>query len=80
MSSRAGHDTDSCQDDVCITCSDVAVRATVTKLLAGGLALVDAGAGVGEEVSVALVSTKVGDVLLIHAKEALAVLESAEPS
>ena len=69
----------SCQDDVCITCSDVAVRATVTELLAGGLALVDAGAGV-EEVSVALVSTQVGDVVLIHAKEALAVVESVTPS
>jgi hydrogenase expression/formation protein HypC len=68
-----------CQDDVCITCRDVAVRATVTQLLADGLALVDAGAG-DEEVSVALVATQVGDVLLIHAKEALAVLESAASS
>jgi hydrogenase expression/formation protein HypC len=68
-----------CHDDVCITCSDVAVRATVTRLLAGGLALVDGGAG-EEEVSVALVPAQVGDVLLIHAKEALAVLESATPS
>ena len=68
-----------CQNDVCITCADVAVRAKVTQLLAGGLALVDAGAG-EEEVSVALVPAQVGDVLLIHAKEALAVLESATPS
>ena len=74
---RKPHTT--CHDDMCITCSDVAVRATVTQLLAGGLALVDAGAG-EEEVSVALVPAQVGDVLLIHAKEALAVLQSATSS
>lgn len=77
--SDQGQYSSSCHDDVCITCSDTAVRATVTQLLAGGLALVDAGAG-EEEVSVALVHAQVGDVLLIHAKEALAVLESATPS
>ena len=74
-----GQHPGSCQEDVCITCADVAVRATVTQLLAGGLALVDAGAG-EEEVSVALVPAQVGDVLLIHAKEALAVLQSATSS
>jgi hydrogenase maturation factor len=68
-----------CQEDVCLTCGDVAVPARVTRLLAHGLALVDAGAG-EEEVSVALVTAQVGDVVLIHAKEALAVLESAAPA
>ena len=69
-------DATGCWEDVCITCSDAAVQAKVTRVLAGGLALVDAGAG-EEEVSVALVTVREGDVLLIHAKEALAVLESA---
>jgi hydrogenase expression/formation protein HypC len=68
-----------CQEDVCITCSDLAVQATVTQLLADGMALVDVAAG-EEEVSVALVHARVGDVLLIHAKEALAVLGPATPS
>ena len=69
-------DTTDCREAVCITCSDAAVRAKVTQVLADGLALVDAGAG-EEEVSVALVTAREGDVLLIHAKEALAVLEPA---
>jgi hydrogenase maturation factor len=68
-----------CDEDVCITCGDVAVRARVTQLLAGEMALVDAGAG-AEEVSVALVTARVGDVLLVHAKEALAIIESEASS
>jgi hydrogenase maturation factor len=62
-----------CHGDVCITCSDVAVEVTVVSLLPGGLALVDTGQGV-EEVSVALVSATVGDAILVHAKEAIAVV------
>jgi hydrogenase expression/formation protein HypC len=62
-----------CHDDVCITCSDSAVQVTVVELLGGGLALVDAGQGT-EEVSVALVSAAVGDTVLVHAKEAIAVV------
>ena len=46
-----------CQEDLCLTCGDVAVPARVTRLLADGLALVDAGAG-EEEVSVALVTAQ----------------------
>jgi hydrogenase expression/formation protein HypC len=62
-----------CHDDVCITCSDTAVEVRVVELLDDGLALVDTGAGT-EEVSVALVSAVVGDVILVHAKEAIAVV------
>jgi hydrogenase expression/formation protein HypC len=62
-----------CHGDVCITCSDAAVEVTVVSLLPGGLALVDTGRGV-EEVSVALVSAAVGDTILVHAKEAIAVV------
>jgi hydrogenase expression/formation protein HypC len=62
-----------CHDDVCITCSDTAVEVRVVELLDDGLALVDTGAGT-EEVSVALVSALVGDMILVHAKEAIAVV------
>ncbi len=62
-----------CHDDVCITCSDTAVPVTVLRLLDDGLALVETGQGT-EEVSVALVTAAVGDTILVHAKEAIAVV------
>jgi hydrogenase expression/formation protein HypC len=62
-----------CHDDVCITCSDTAVTVTVVRLLDDGLAIVDTGRG-EEEVSVALVPAAVGDTILVHAKEAIAVV------
>ena len=62
-----------CPDEVCITCSDTAVPVTVVQLLEDGLAMVDTGQGT-EEVSVALVPAKVGDTILVHAKEAIAVV------
>jgi hydrogenase expression/formation protein HypC len=62
-----------CHDDVCITCSDTAVAVTIIELLADEMALVDTGAG-QEEVSVALVSAGVGDTILVHAREAIAVV------
>jgi hydrogenase expression/formation protein HypC len=62
-----------CHDEVCITCSDTAVPVTVVRLLDDGLAIVDTGQG-EEEVSVALVSAGVGDTILVHAREAIAVV------
>ena len=62
-----------CIGDVCITCSDTAVTVTVVRLLDDGLAIVDTGRG-EEEVSVALVPAAVGDTILVHAKEAIAVV------
>jgi hydrogenase expression/formation protein HypC len=62
-----------CHDDVCITCSDEAVPVRVVRLLGGELAEVDTGQTL-EEVSVALVEAAVGDTVLVHAKEAIAVL------
>ena len=62
-----------CHDEVCITCSDTAVPVTVVRLLDDGLAIVDTGKG-EEEVSVALVSAGVGDTILVHASEAIAVV------
>ena len=62
-----------CHDEVCITCSDQAVAVTVVRLLDDDLAIVDTGAG-QEEVSVALVAAGIGDTILVHAGEAIAVL------
>jgi hydrogenase expression/formation protein HypC len=62
-----------CHDEVCITCSDTAVAVTIARLLPDGLAVVDTEAG-QEEVSIALVSAGVGDTILVHAGEAIAVV------
>ena len=62
-----------CYGDICITCSDTAVEVTIVRLLADGLAVVNTGQG-EEEVSVALVQARVGDTILVHAKEAIAVV------
>jgi len=62
-----------CHDEVCITCSDTAVPVTIVRLLDDALAIVDTGQG-EEEVSVALVSAGVGDTILVHAREAIAVV------
>jgi hydrogenase expression/formation protein HypC len=61
-----------CEGEVCITCSDQAVPVRITELRADDLALVDTEAGTSEEISVALVDARVGDVVLVHAKEAIA--------
>lgn len=66
-----------CINDVCITCSDQAVEVTVVRLLEDEMALVDTGAG-EETVSVALVSAGVGDTILVHAREAIAVVGAHE--
>jgi len=62
-----------CSGDVCITCSDTAVQVTVVRLLEDEMAVVEGGAG-EETVSVALVSADVGDTILVHAREAIAVV------
>ena len=62
-----------CSGEVCITCSDTAVQVTVVRLLEDAMAVVDTGAG-QETVSVALVSAGVGDTILVHAREAIAVI------
>jgi hydrogenase expression/formation protein HypC len=65
-----------CYGDVCITCSDEAVEVRVVQLLEADLAMVDTGLSM-EEVSVALVDAAVGDTILVHAKEAIAVVGGA---
>ena len=62
-----------CPGDVCITCSDTAVQVQVVRLLEDEMAVVETGAG-EETVSVALVSARVGDTILVHAREAIAVV------
>jgi len=62
-----------CSGDVCITCSDTAVQVTVVRLLEDAMAVVDTGAG-QETVGVARVSAGVGDTILVHAREAIAVI------
>ncbi len=76
---RDGHggplpsDSTHCTDEVCVTCADVAVAVTIVELLDDGMALVDTSAG-QEEVSVALVRAGLGDTVLVHAGEAIAVV------
>lgn len=65
-----------CRDDVCITCSDIAVPVRIRSVLAGALAIVETAAG-PEEISIALVEARPGDLVLVHAKEALTVVERA---
>ena len=60
-------------DEHCITCGDIAVEVRVVRLLPDALAVVDTGAG-EETVSVALVTAGVGDTILVHAREAIAVV------
>jgi hydrogenase expression/formation protein HypC len=64
---------ENCSGDSCITCSDIAVQVTVLRLLADEMAVVSTGAG-EETVSVALVTAGVGDTILVHASEAIAVI------
>jgi len=68
-----------CIGDVCITCSDTAVEVRVLRLLEDQMAVVDTGQG-EETVSVALVSAGVGDTILVHAREAIAVVGTRAPS
>ena|SRR5437870_3156103 len=64
-----------CYGDVCITCSDEAIPVTIVELLDDDLASVDTGQSL-EVVSVALVDAEVGDTILVHAKEAIAVVRA----
>ena len=76
MSQRAAPPGGACHDEVCVTCSDAAVAVTIVRLLDDDLAVVDTGGG-EEEVSVAFVDAGVGDTILVHAREAIAVTGSS---
>jgi hydrogenase expression/formation protein HypC len=62
-----------CSGESCVTCSDAAVAGPVLELLEGGLAIVAVGSH-ELEVSVALVTAGVGDTVVVHAGEAIAVV------
>ncbi|MDP9870140.1 MULTISPECIES: HypC/HybG/HupF family hydrogenase formation chaperone [Streptosporangium] len=66
-----------CPAGTCLTCSDEAVPMTVVRLMDPDLAVARTGA-VTEEVSVALVDAAVGDTVLVHAKEAIAVIAKGD--
>jgi len=74
VTDRQGPMVPQCVDDACLTCSDTAVPARIVNLLDDGMAIVDA-LGAREEVSVALVNAEVGDTVLVHAGEAIAVMK-----
>jgi hydrogenase expression/formation protein HypC len=73
-----GPEASECTNEICITCSDMAVEVTVVRLLEDQMAVVDTGQG-EETVSVALVSAGVGDTILVHAREAIAVVGARTP-
>ncbi|MEU6714503.1 HypC/HybG/HupF family hydrogenase formation chaperone [Nonomuraea sp. NPDC046802] len=58
----------------CVTCGDVAVPVRVAALLPDAMARAETCSGT-EEISVALVDVRVGDTVLVHAGEAIAVVE-----
>lgn len=64
-------------DAACVTCADAASPARVRRLLDGDLAVVETATG-PEEVSVALVAAEPGDVVLVHAGEAIAVRRAGD--
>ena len=70
---ESGPEASQCGEGVCITCSDTAVQVKVVRLLADQMAVIDTGAG-EETVSVSLVTAGVGDTILVHAREAIAVV------
>lgn len=51
------------------------MQVTVVRLLDDDLAIVATGQG-EEEVSIALVPARAGDIILVHAREAIAVVRS----
>ena len=70
---EGGPEASECAGEICITCSDMAVEVRIVRLLEDELAVVDTGTG-EETVSVALVTAQVGDTILVHAREAIAVV------
>jgi len=69
----SGPEIPACHGEVCITCSDQAVPVRIVELLDDDIALVDTGQSM-EQVSIALVTATIGDTVLVHAKEAIAVV------
>lgn len=70
---RAAPKVPECHDQACVTCSDLALEARVIELLGDDLARVEVG-GETETISIALVEARPGDIILVHAREAIAKL------
>jgi len=72
------HVDDSCANGtpVCFCCSDHAVAARVLTMLPGGMASVDLD-GTIDEVSVELIDSAPGDMVLVHARVAIARLSGS---
>lgn len=70
---RAVQQPTECHEQVCVTCSDLAVEARVAEILGDDLARVEIGNQI-EVVSIALVDAHPGDFILVHAREAIAKL------
>ncbi len=65
----------------CVTCSDEAVRARVLQITQGGMALVEMDTGSAktiEEISLELVDARAGDIVLAHARVAIARVAASE--
>ena len=65
-----------CHEEVCLTCSDVAVPSRIIELRSGSLAVVERE-GTTALISMALVDAGPGDTVLVHAGEAIAVVQGA---
>ncbi|MEU5850776.1 hydrogenase assembly protein HupF [Saccharopolyspora shandongensis] len=65
---------ENCTGDRCVTCSDEVVAVEVLRLLDDGLAAVATESG-EEVVSVALVSARPGDTVLVHAGESIGIVK-----
>ncbi|HJU29629.1 MAG TPA: HypC/HybG/HupF family hydrogenase formation chaperone [Candidatus Binataceae bacterium] len=75
MKSDAAREPRHCDESGCITCGDEAMTVRVLELLPDHFARVEAGAAI-EIVSVMLVDAERGDLLLVHAGEAIAKVEA----
>lgn len=64
-----------CHDEVCITCSDLAIPARVVEIFDDAFARVEVGGEI-EVVSIALIDARPGDFILVHAREAIARLDA----
>ncbi|HYA00160.1 MAG TPA: HypC/HybG/HupF family hydrogenase formation chaperone [Candidatus Binatia bacterium] len=73
---RASDRPGACGDEVCTTCSDSAVPSRIIELRGEHLAVAEIQ-GTRAVISVALVDAAPGDTVLVHAREAIAVVERA---
>lgn len=66
--------------DGCPTCAEPAIAHRIVGVLPAERALIDVGDGRTEEISTMLVDAVLGDLVLVHTHEAIAVVEQGNPS